>query len=452
MIAILKDAQSNGITESKKQELKQLQNLLSDKRPNINNEYKIIETQDITSSFDELVISNKAYAQKYNIDLTNPYLKSLSNIDKTIITNELTEKFDLLRLDKYDYAFATAVGIITGIVDILLVGTATTDIEKQSKLSKYTDNIFNKAVEKYAKLSGWDGPQDGRDSTKSAIAYLERMYKVNYDQRYPNDILKKVNGMSPKNHHLLNFDHSPFGLVIGILDLLQGKATFYNPKIGKIVRTDTEKIEGVNSIIEASKRWFGHMMSDIAGSSGAKSRGAGLPSGMQSVLQTFNFGKIPISSSSSATVGETIRKMYERGFDLRFSVTTAIPVIISEVLIRMYWLFKQHFYYGKDLDKCVPFGKSRELQRLLLISAFSFSTMDITHAIIKGVSQQNPLVFLNTVNYIGLANFGFKLFVNFRLEHEHNQKVKEIMKTQIKDEFDKLINENNIFFNKIEVF
>ena len=142
MIAILKDAQSNGITESKKQELKQLQNLLSDKRPNINNEYKIIETQDITSSFDELVISNKAYAQKYNIDLTNPYLKSLSNIDKTIITNELTEKFDLLRLDKYDYAFATAVGIITGIVDILLVGTATTDIEKQSKLSKYTDNIF----------------------------------------------------------------------------------------------------------------------------------------------------------------------------------------------------------------------------------------------------------------------------------------------------------------------
>ena len=61
MIAILKDAQSNGITESKKQELKQLQNLLSDKRPNINNEYKIIETQDITSSFDELVISNKAY-------------------------------------------------------------------------------------------------------------------------------------------------------------------------------------------------------------------------------------------------------------------------------------------------------------------------------------------------------------------------------------------------------
>ena len=68
MIAILKDAQCNGMTESKKQELKQLQNLLSDKRPNINNEYKIIETQDITSSFDELVISNKAYAQKYNSD------------------------------------------------------------------------------------------------------------------------------------------------------------------------------------------------------------------------------------------------------------------------------------------------------------------------------------------------------------------------------------------------
>lgn len=445
MIAILKDAQSNGMTESKKQELKQLQKFLSDKKPSISNEYQKIETQDIPISFDDMIISNKAYAQKYNIDLSNPYLESLSNIDKTIITNELIEKFDLLQLDKYDYAFATAVGIITGVVDILLVGTATNDITNQSKLSKHTDRIFDKAVEKYARLNGWNGPKDGRDQTKSAIAYLERMYKVNYDQRYSNDVSKMVSHMSPRNHHLLNLDHSPFGLVIGILDLMQGKATFYDPKIRKIVRVDTVKVEDVNGIIEATKRWFGHMVSDVAGSSGAKGRGAGLPGCVQSVLQTFNFGKFPISNSSYSTIGEVVTKMFEKGFDLRFGVTTAIPVIISEVLIRMYWLLKQHFYYGKDLDECVPFGRSRELQRLLLISAFSFSTMDISHAIIKGVSQQNPIVFLNTVNYIGLVNLGFKLFVNFRLEHEHNQKVKEIMQTQIKVEFDKLINENKPF-------
>lgn len=42
------------------------------------------------------------------------------------------------------------------------------------------------------------------DNIASAIGYLERRYKVNYDARYAKDLVMgdKVLNMSAKNHHL----------------------------------------------------------------------------------------------------------------------------------------------------------------------------------------------------------------------------------------------------------
>ncbi|MEG1835560.1 MAG: hypothetical protein RR229_05475 [Oscillospiraceae bacterium] len=440
LIVTLTRCKTYGVTEADLKRINYLKNKLAMIKSPDTIETTLVQTQEIFQNSSDVSASNLEFANKYQLDLNNPFNSIFSDVEKQVITNELAEKFELLTLDKYDYAFSTAVGILGGIIDILLVGTASSNESECGQLVKVTDGAFDKIVEVYAKLNGWKGANGDSNSVKSAIGYLERKFPVNYDARYSSDINHAFEGMNTKNHHLLSLDHSPLGLIIGIIDLLQGKASFFDSEHGKIIRVVTEKCDGITGIPSAIARWFGHCMSDIAGSSGAQGRGAGLPTAFQSILQTM-----PIGENGSKYMQGILEQMYTNGYDLRFSVATAIPVIVSEIIIRLYWFVKQHFYYGKNIKECIPFGKNRDLQRMLLISSFSFSSIDIGHAIIKGAPQKNPIVFLNSVNYIGLANFGYKLFVNFRLEHEHNQKNKELLRTEIKSEYQRILNESYIF-------
>lgn len=441
LLVLMTEAKKSGMTPNIRSEILEIRRKLqSISAPQITVSERI-ETQEIVRSYDEMVVSNREFAEKYDINLSNPFLDSFSNIERTVITNELSEKFDLLKLDKYDYAFAAAVGLIGGIIDALLVGTASNKFENIGKLAQFTDKGFDKLVQQYARHNGWKGARKASaNSTKSAIGFLEKKFPVNYDARYTKDVQYLFTGLNPSNHHLLSLDHSPLGLLIGVIDILQGKATFFCHDTGKFMRIPAEKNSEINGVCKAIHRWFGHCVSDVAGASGSKTRGSGLPTGMESILQTFNFGKIPISNKKYGTIAETSVKMYENGFDLRFSVATAIPVVLCDILIRIYWFYKQFFFYGESIKNSVPFGKHRELQRMLLITSLCFETVDTTHAIVKGSIEQNPMTMLNSLNYIGLMNFGYKLFANFRLEHEHNSKIKELMKNEIRLKHNDLIN------------
>ena len=73
------------------------------------------------------------------------------------------------------------------------------------------------------------------------------------------------------------------------------------------------------------------------------------------------------------------------GYDTRAFVAELIPVIIFETLIRCYWFYKQKFYYGKSFKESLPIANSRELSRLLLVGNATFTSIDTTHATIKGV-------------------------------------------------------------------
>ena len=308
-------------------------------------EQEAVETQEIFQSYNEMTQSNIEFAKKMDIDLSNPYFAALSNIDSYILYQELSEKFDLLNLDKYDYAFAAAVGLTCGGIDALLIGTAGNESKDIGKLAQKNDAFFDKLVQQYAKKCGWEGPKihaygTQSNATKSACGYLERTYPVNYDHRYKSDFDEAklfqnfgLDDLSAKNHHLKSFGHSPLGLIIAVFDLLQNKATYYDSTNGKIIRAvgkysqkAIEEGKEVKTVSEAVVRWFSHLMSDIAGASGSSGRGSGIPTGMESILQTFNFGKIPLANDSSGTIGEAITKMFENGFDFRFSVATSISV------------------------------------------------------------------------------------------------------------------------------
>lgn len=68
----------------------------------------------------------------------------------------------------------------TGLIDILFVGKP-----GESKLGDFTDEQAKKITEKFAELLGWDKDkviEKGSNTTASAIGFLEKKFKINYDQ------------------------------------------------------------------------------------------------------------------------------------------------------------------------------------------------------------------------------------------------------------------------------
>lgn len=155
---------------------------------------------------------------------------------------DLIEKKDGELLQKHacdssDYLIAVACGAVSGLVDIFLVGAPS-----QSVIGKWTDAQVDEAVKKFAEKSGWS-PRPGKEgNVASAIGYLERQYKVNYDQRYSADVGGAFN-MSTKNHHIKSLSHSPdiIGLFFSVLNQFTSTSSFVSG--GKLVTIKTESFE-----------------------------------------------------------------------------------------------------------------------------------------------------------------------------------------------------------------
>lgn len=104
------------------------------------------------------------------------------------------------KCDKYDYMASVACGAIGGIIDIFLVG-----MPGEGVLGKWTDQQVDKAVMAFAKKMKWN-PKDGNENNvKSAIGFLERNFKVNYDQRRTVDVDGAFE-ISAKMHHMMSLE------------------------------------------------------------------------------------------------------------------------------------------------------------------------------------------------------------------------------------------------------
>ena len=310
--------------------------------------------------------------------------------------------------DKYDYLAAVACGMISGLVDVFLVGSPA-----DSTLVKWTDQQVDKCVMQFAKTTGWSPRAGKENSVASAIGWLEKKYKVNYDQRHSGDINGLFN-MSTKNHHMKSLAHSPdpLGLFFSVLSQFTNTSPFLNN--GSLIFTKTETFEliGTNPISKlfcGIANWFGHLMSDVAGSSGSRGevgRGGGLPMPFYELFGMMNFGEIGQYHQTFATLAT---KAFESGYDLRFGATMAIPVILCETTIRFIWLIRQHFQYRKPLKDCIPSESNDGLRAMLLIGHGSLCLVDGADALIR--SHGDPLAFflrLNLVGWCRLAKLAIK--------------------------------------------
>lgn len=348
----------------------------------------------------------------------DPFMDLMTPSQKVALQKRIKEEFSLknANCDQYDYMIAGTCGVIGGLVDVLFVG-----MPGQSPLGNLTDDATNQAVQLFAKMNGWnkeEAEKKGVDLTSSAISKLENIFKVNYDQRYGGDV-EHLFKMNTRNHHIKNLAHSPdlCGLFFSLLDQFQSTATFVGifdvindegVKIGessKLVRinTNTFELQGTNLISKiycGFVNWLGHLFSDVAGSSSASTRGSGIPIPFYSLLQFADFGSFGQHRQSFATLAV---RVFQAGYDFRHGMTMAIPVLITELLTRFMWSFKQRIYHHKDWLDCIPLVNVPEVRRMLLVAHGTLCIIDGLDAGIKSAGE--PVQFLLRTNLIGWSRF-----------------------------------------------
>lgn len=314
---------------------------------------------------------------------------------------ELLLKAD--KCDKYDYLTAVGCGVLGGLIDIFFVGAP-----GNGALGAWTDEQVNHAVMSFAKAMGWK--QNG-----NPISYLEDAFPVNYDQRHSGD----VNGlfiMAPTNHHMKSLAHSPdiIGLFFSILNQFTNTSSFLVD--GQIIHvaTDTYELQGSNFISKifcGIVNWFGHLMSDIAGSRDSMekgNRGSGIVIPFYELFGLCNFGEFSVIKKQGdgkeplvimkKTLAEIATMAFQRGYDFRFGMAQSVPVIITELSICLIWALRRRFQYNMPLKECIPSRRHASLRVMILIGDGTLCIMDGLDAGIR--SGGDALLFFMRLNLV----------------------------------------------------
>lgn len=298
--------------------------------------------------------------------------------------------------DKYDYLIAAGCGVISSLVDIFLVGTP-----RDSNLNNWNDAQVDKAVKSFAKLCGWSPKAGNENNISSAIGFLEKKFPVNYDQRHSGDV-GNLFKMSTKNHHMKSLSHSPdiVGLFFSILNQFTSTSTFISD--GKIItiQTNTFELQGhsfISKLFCGIANWFGHIMSDIAGSSGSSKRGSGVTLPFFELFQLCDFGSFQVGKYRN-TLATVATKVFQEGYDARFGITMAIPVLLCDLSIKLIWAIKHYFYHKRPLNECIPSKKHDDLRMMLLVGDGTLCLIDGVDAAIR--SGGNWVEFILRLNII----------------------------------------------------
>lgn len=329
------------------------------------------------------------------------------------------------KCDKTGYLIASFCGAMAGLIDVLFV-QAPNEGPLQTVVDKKTDDLVVKASQFFWKHDKRTTGKSKKmpDTLEKCVSYLEQAFPVPYDARFAKDLNVKdgkLAGMNPKNHHLLSLAHSPdpIGLVFSIIDQFTNTASFIDK--GKVIHAEPLKKSGAipymvgtdlpSKLFCGFLNWIGHILSDMVGSSstrkeGKDARGMGVAIPFSELFLKCNFGP-----EDGATFAETMIKVYEEGYDLRFGATMAIPVVLEELMVRAIWIIRQKFERKKPWKECLPTAKHEDLRVMLLVSNGVFFAIDGIDAIIHGVSSHsmvNAVCHLNLVGLSRLAMLGIK--------------------------------------------
>jgi len=417
---------------------------------------KVIEPSDNTD-WQKYMQNVEKYMLDESIIIENPLENLLTAQDKQVIAKRLREdyKMEKANCDKYDYLIAGFSGVVSGLIDSIFVG-----MPKESKLGKWTDKKTDDFVMKVSQ-SIWMGDNRGKgsgkskkmpDSLKKCIGYLEQRFQINYDARYAPDLKVsegQLKDMWSGNHHLKSLAHAPniIGLIFSVLDQFTNKASFIDN--GKIIRVSSNKnsfeLQG-NTFLQKLAcgmfNWFGHLLSDVVGSSstrdverGKHGRGSGLGIPFYELFQFCNFGSFNVGDEQ-VNLADLSVKVFEKGYDFRHGLAMAIPVAINEITIRMLWAIKQRFYHQNDWNECIPFGNQPELRRMLLVGHGTLCVIDGIDATVK--SGGEILNFALRLNFVAWSRFAFSGLMEVRAIYKENAFDLNAVENDLKLEWNKI--------------
>lgn len=121
-----------------------------------------------------------------------------------VALNETVDSIKTLKpnCDKLDYILAASSGALCGIIDIFLVGKP-----GESPIGDITDKWYTNRMIDLAKRLG--GKEKDTESVSAAIGFLEKKFKVPYDQTGLSGASREVFGLRPDNHHFKSLAHNP---------------------------------------------------------------------------------------------------------------------------------------------------------------------------------------------------------------------------------------------------
>lgn len=204
----------------------------------------------------------------------------------------------------------------------------------ESPLGDITDKWFANRTIGFAKICGYTGD---KNSLSSAIKFLERKFKIPYDQSVGGGIFRELIDLTPSNHHFKSLGHNPtlLGLLFSILNQFTNTSDFVsNGELISLNNSDGKfELQGKNipsKLFCGIANWIGHLISDVSGSSSSKGRGMGMPSPIwawsNDVIAIIAKLNIPVTEFDKF-VNELALKLFEKGYDVRFQTTQAIPVL-----------------------------------------------------------------------------------------------------------------------------
>lgn len=367
------------------------------------------------------------------------------NLDETI---ESVKKLKP-ECDKLDYVLAACSGALCGLIDIFLVGSP-----EESVLGKITDKWVSNRMKDFAELCGWSGGDEA-----SAVRFLEKKFKIPYDQRGCGDAAGSVFELNATNHHFKSVGHNPTlcGLFFSILDQFQNTSHFVSGgELISLANADSNfELKGHDvpgKFFCGFMNWFGHLISDVSGSSrgiSERKRGMGIPSPFwawtNDIIAIKNSLGIP-ASEFDKTVSELAVDIYKRGFDTRFQMAQAIPVFINEIIVRVIYAVRRLMKYFSMTPKeerslgvmwrtCEPFSNAT-VKRMLTVAHGTFCGLDMGDAMIRslaaGCGTFNPTEFFLRLNLAGIGRFtislygeGKRVFALWRAEKDAAFAVKE---------------------------
>lgn len=377
---------------------------------------------------------------------------------------KLNEDIDRLtnHADGIDYAIAVTSGIVTGIIDVTLVGEWNFAAAKKDTHKEINSKVvaFAKKFPDYTTYCNFalEGKKTPRRKPKdpnrleTAIEFLEWKFPLPGDSAYKSGNF----GIDGNTHRLDDMCHHPtlVGLVCCIIVQFTGSTRYVN-KYGEdinipITINSYGNFVGKNPVTKLFAgiiNWFitcaktianrkGHLMSDIATPAGVPGSFLSIITELASIpcfrnedflMKLRDAYKNGIGTGKGQIDLGAFNKLFE-GAQSKLDVTTemavmhelkrqAIPVVMNEIFVRASYFIRRFIRELKvkndvkaiEWKNVIPFN-NRTIVRMMTIATGTFTTIDMADAAIRAsVKSVDATTFFSNmllrVNFVGVGRF-----------------------------------------------